>query len=164
MIIESALTAVSCLDCGVNIEWRMGRPPLRCPACRQARDSEARTSRRRASGVRARGTSDCGTVGGFQRHRRAGEQPCEPCRAGKRSYDRENYRKLRGTEPPLHGVSSGYRLHGCLCDRCHEAAMADRRAYHARHPEKNAEMLRRRNAERRAALALVRKLETEGVI
>lgn len=36
-------------------------------------------------------TDSCGTVAGWHRHKRRGEQPCELCLAGKHQHDRERW-------------------------------------------------------------------------
>lgn len=38
-----------------------------------------------------------GTTAGYERHKKAGERPCEPCREARRAYDRE-YTKRRKAE------------------------------------------------------------------
>ena len=41
----------------------------------------------------------CGTNGGYQRHRRQGEEPCDPCREAKSAYNRA-YNAERRQRPP----------------------------------------------------------------
>jgi len=52
----------------------------------------------------------CGTLRGHQRHRRAGEEPCEPCLEARRAYDRERY-VPHGEPPPLCGTNGAYQRH-----------------------------------------------------
>jgi len=37
----------------------------------------------------------CGTVAAYRRHQRAGEAPCEPCRAAWAAYQRDLYAKRK---------------------------------------------------------------------
>ena len=36
----------------------------------------------------------CGTYGGYQRHNRLGEEPCEPCRKANTEYNRNRRKRL----------------------------------------------------------------------
>jgi len=42
-----------------------------------------------------REVANCGTYGGFQTHKKLGEEPCEPCREARTTYVRE-YRRRKG--------------------------------------------------------------------
>lgn len=76
-----------CVDCGVEVS----RGP-RCMGC------SAR--RQRGRSVSAVATTDAdgyihGTRGGYSRHQRVGEEPCDECRAAERSYQRARARRRR---------------------------------------------------------------------
>jgi hypothetical protein len=57
----------------------------------------------------ARQPAPCGTLRGERRHRRAGEQPCEPCLEARRAYDRSRYVHRRVLHPC--GTDSAYQRH-----------------------------------------------------
>jgi hypothetical protein len=60
-----------------------------------------------------RAPAKCGTTGGYQRHRRAGEEVCAACKqawaSACRAYD--------ARQQPKHGTIAGYRA-GCRCTAC----------------------------------------------
>lgn len=72
-----------------------------------------------------------GTVGGYYRHRRAGETACEPCLVGLRAYGRMKaleYRRRGGAKAPRKakcGTDGGYSAHRRRneppCDDCRTA-------------------------------------------
>lgn len=79
-----------------------------------------------ASHMRAH-NAECGTVAGYHRHYRAGETPCEWCRAAQNDYRREwrqlGRRKARNVQPC--GTAAGYKRHRRdgeeACVACKEA-------------------------------------------
>ena len=52
---------------------------------------------RRAAGVPKRETPECGTVGGYRRHKRLGEAICDACRTAWNTYCRELYQRRKGS-------------------------------------------------------------------
>lgn len=76
----------------------------------------------------------CGSDAGYKRHRRRGEEACQPCREAHSAYAR-----LRRSElSPLHGTKRGLRLHlrygtpvdeFCLYLQCALEAESRRRYY-----------------------------------
>lgn len=70
---------------------------LPCPRC-DAQPGEMCVrldgERRTRPHVKRTPAAPCGTDGGYQRHRRAGEEPCDECREAKRRYMAE-YRNRR---------------------------------------------------------------------
>jgi hypothetical protein len=40
----------------------------------------------------------CGTTSAYKRHQRRGEDPCEPCKAAKREYDKQWWERQREDE------------------------------------------------------------------
>ena len=76
----------------------------------------------------------CGTIGGFRRHSKRGEQPCEPCLDANREYRRNAYRARTVTpadqrRPPTPdqrcGSIAGYQAH---CRRSEHACARCKRA------------------------------------
>lgn len=70
--------------------------------------------------------SRCGTYGGYRRHYRDGEYPCDACRVAAKEYMRTrrgSVRRYRSTAPC--GTESGYqrhrRLHETPCLACCDA-------------------------------------------
>lgn len=63
-----------------------------------------------------------GTNAGYQRHRRRGDQACQPCREAHSAYARLR----RSVQSPLHGTKRGVRLHlrygSPVCEACIEWA------------------------------------------
>lgn len=47
--------------------------------------------RQRRIPPKRRAVAECGTTGGYDRHQRLREVPCEPCREAKAAYNRERY-------------------------------------------------------------------------
>lgn len=77
---------------------------------------------------RQRVRAECGTMGGYMRHRRAGEEICEACYRAKREYDRKmraeraDGRERKRRVEAICGTPSGYAKHYRLgekpCDEC----------------------------------------------
>jgi hypothetical protein len=74
----------------------------------------------------------CGTYGGFQRHYRRKEPPCDACVKAKRRYDRERFARLA-----VCGTEKGYRRHlrakEPACPACYDAHISTDRPAAARH-------------------------------
>lgn len=64
---------------------------------RQRRAEIARREGREPGQVGRPQSKPCGTVAAYKRHQRAGETPCEPCRAAWAEAQREMYRKRKGS-------------------------------------------------------------------
>lgn len=66
---------------------------LPCPKCGASSGEPCQrldgTGERSRSHVFRRKVATCGTPGGYQRHRKAGEPACEPCRAAQAGYIRQ---------------------------------------------------------------------------
>ena len=116
--------------CGTIAAYRRhvyhGETP--CDACWLAqRDAHQKRRERIRSGdhkPEPRGPiQPCGTMGGYQRHRKRLEPTCLPCRKAKAAYDRDRYRERLRDE--RHGTVAGWRKHRksgeIPCERCTEA-------------------------------------------
>ena len=75
----------------------------------------------------------CGTRGGYRRHKRQGEDPCEDCIQALHAYQ-ESERRKKGQKPfrpAVCGTLGGYGRHARNgeepCDDCKEAKSADSR-------------------------------------
>jgi hypothetical protein len=80
--------------------------------------------------VTANQAASCGTLRAHQRHRRAGEEPCESCLEARRTYDRDRYVR-RGEPSSPCGTNGAYQRHLRVGeDPC--AACRDAHAEHAR--------------------------------
>jgi len=127
-------------DCRVCKEWLKNGATSTGPNGQQTPAAK----RVKASPATPRKVAECGTNGAYQRHRRNGETPCEPCVEARRVYNREKKRierekagvKPRQILPREHGTLRGYRQHKSLgepkCDPCKEAHNADERARRAK--------------------------------
>lgn len=53
--------------------------------------------------------AECGTYSGYYRHIRRAEEPCQPCRGAKNSYDRSQRAEKRAAlpSPPVRGIPRG---------------------------------------------------------
>lgn len=99
----------------------------------EGREPPAKPRRRRAYIPKPpRALEPHGTTAAYQRHRRNGEKPCEPCRAAKTAANVKSLQQIRNgavrTTPNQsmpHGTTSAYRAHlthGQLpCEACLEA-------------------------------------------
>lgn len=84
----------------------------------------------------------CGTINGYQRHRRHGELACDECKKAAADYERTRYVKV-GTSTrrkPLaeHGTTARYRMHikdgEKACEPCRDAWREYRRAWEKTRP------------------------------
>ncbi|WP_326730260.1 WhiB family transcriptional regulator [Streptomyces phaeochromogenes] len=111
-----------------------GPCPIRLQCASYALDNDERAGVWGGIDLTAR-VLGCGTVGGFRKHRRRGEEPCAPClHAHEASVTADRLRRL-GVEHGLGGTTRGYWLHWRLgeeaCRPCKTAQArksADRRA------------------------------------
>jgi hypothetical protein len=85
--------------------------------------------------VTCRPVPPCGTLRAHQLHRRAGEDPCEPCLEARRAYDRNRY-VPHGPPPEPCGTDSAYQRHlrngEKACAACLAAHAVQGRAYRKR--------------------------------
>lgn len=146
----------TCLDCGLHLDkprGETGRWPQRCPMCREMRRLEiVRRSKERRPALRAAGLLPHGTAGGYNDGCR-----CRPCTDAMLAVRKRGLAAGR----LAHGHESTYNA-GCRCDACTDAKTLGSRARY--NPGQRADAQRRYRARRNAALALVRKLEAEGVL
>jgi hypothetical protein len=54
---------------------------------------------RRGEPVPPRELAPCGTIAAYERHRKNGDDPCEPCRAARRHYERNNRAPYASRQP-----------------------------------------------------------------
>lgn len=129
----------ACIDCGAEVGSRAKRcPEHAAKAAQRSREKYAERNGTRLSRVRP-----CSGCGGPKPSIR-GQRLCEPC---------------------SHGRVSTYHK-GCRCDLCSDAKSADGKGRYQNPVTRQARIRNAAKQKRRVAeaLALVRKLESEGVI
>lgn len=98
----------------------------------------------------------CGTYAGSKRHRRAGETPCDPCKAAaaeymlnwRRNHPRTTTERIAGTYTPgICGTHNGYERHR----RANTTPCQPCRTGHAQYSAKRKAIREQQAAERRSA-------------
>lgn len=120
---------------GYSKHRRDGEPA--CRPCREAANEYQRTRSQKNRGEKPQRSNrhtanlqPCGTMAAYQRHKRDGEEPCQPCREAKRIASKEYQRKARALnqvkprELKPHGTLAAAnrhtKKHEPLCDPCRE--------------------------------------------
>lgn len=90
---------------------------------------------------KVRKQAECGTTSGIRRHTRAGEPPCDACKAARRAYERKRAEAKRAEREPrslgpvkcgtVGGPNAHKRRGEDVCDACREAYRAYYRARYA---------------------------------
>ena len=96
--------------------------------------------------ARRKTIADCGTRGGYGRHLRRGERPCEPCRAANNT-DARQRRQPAAKKELVHGTRSGYIRHLRRGERPCEPCRAANNTYQR---ERTAQKLGSRRRRRRS--------------
>jgi hypothetical protein len=77
----------------------------------------------------------CGTPAAYDRHRRNGEDACDPCRLANTEQSRRQYARAHGKQPPRDtgacGTYAGYQRHRKAGQSQCDACMAAQRSYEA---------------------------------
>lgn len=78
-----------------------------------------------------------GTNAGYQRHKRAGEEPCEECRKAHAEYYAEQRRKKKEKSIDKCGTNAGYQRHLYNDEPPCKLCLKAHRHYHSRYRREN---------------------------